>query len=255
MQIDGNLDYALARVLARCGKRLDEAGWRRLEANRDLVLYLAAVRSTSMADWVGGFDAEHDCHTFESALRARWRRYVEAVAIWHPEGWQAWLGWLAWLPGLSLLAQLARAESAPAWIMADSVYGQIAPGTPAERIVALAQTPLAALESVLEGRISAGQAWMDHWRRLQPNTDERSASLLKRFLHAITQHQRQLLVAADTSEALREELANRLQRLLRIGAGTVVVSVCHLALVALDLERLRGALACRRLFADRRGLP
>ncbi len=255
MQIDGNLDYALARVFARCGGRLDEAGWRRLDANRDLGLYLAAVRSTSMADWVGGLDAEHNCHTFESALRARWRRYVESVAIWHPENWQAWLSWLAWLPGLSLLAQLARAESAPTWILADSVYGRIAPGTPAERIVALAQSPLAPLGPVLEGRIPAVHAWIDHWQRLLPNTDVRTAGLLELLLRAIAQHQRQLLHAADSSEALREELANRLRRLLRISAGTVIVSVCHLALVALDLERLRGALACRRLFAGRRELP
>jgi len=255
MQIEGSLDYALARVLARSGARLDEAGWRRLDANRDLGLYLAAVRATSMADWVGGFDTEHNCHTFESALRARWRHYVEALAIWHPESWQAWLSWLAWLPGLSLLAQLARAESAPTWILADSVYGRIAPGTPAERILALAQTPLAPLEPVLEGRISAGQAWIDHWQSLLPNTDVRTASLLELVLRAIGQHQRQLLHTADSSEALREELANRLQRLLRIGAGTAIVSVCHLGLVALDLERLRGALACRRLFADRRELP
>jgi hypothetical protein len=249
------LDYALARVLARSGERLDEAAWRRLDANRELSLYLAAVRSTSMADWVGGFDPEHNCHTFESALRARWRRYVEAVAIWHPEGWQAWLSWLVWLPGLSLLAQLARSESAPAWLLADSVFGRIAPGTPAERIAALAQSPLATLEPVLEGRISAGQAWIDHWHTLLPSTDLRSASLLGLVLRAIAQHQRQLLHAADSSEALREELANRLQRLLRMSAGTVIVSLCHLALVALDLERLRGALACRRLFADRRELP
>src|SRR5208283_3259988 len=52
MPIEGNLDYALARVHARHGQRLDEADWHRLETNRDLGLYLAALRSTALSDWV-----------------------------------------------------------------------------------------------------------------------------------------------------------------------------------------------------------
>lgn len=251
MSIDGNLDYALARVLARCGDRLDESDWRRLETNRDLGLYLASVRSTALADWVGGFDSEHDCHTFESALRARWRDYAEGVALWHPEIWQAWLAWFAWLPGLSLLARLAHGDPAPSWLLADSIYGRIAPGTPAERITALARTPLAPLAPALAGHTSAQAAWAAHWRTLQPVTDPHEADLLERVQQAIEHHQ-QLLLTAESSEPLRIELANRLQRLLRIAAGTVIVSVCHLALVALDLERLRGALASRSVFAGSR---
>ncbi len=255
MSIDGNLDYALARVLARYGERLAEADWRRLEANRDLGLYLAAVRSTPMADWVAGFDTEHDCHTFEAALRARWRHYVEAVASWHPQEWQAWLAWLAWLPGLSLLARLARAESPPTWILADPIYGPIAPGTPAERSAALARTALAPLEAVLTGRASAGAAWSARWHALQPRTDPCGAHLHELLRQAVRQHQLLLLRAADSSEPLRDQLTGRLERLLRVAAGTVIVSVCHLARVSLDLERLRGALAYRRLFVDRPEVP
>src|SRR5271166_710452 len=249
MSIEGTLDYALARVLARYGRRLDEADWRRLETNRDLGLYLAAVRATALTDWVSSFDAAHDSHAMEAALRAQWRCYVDAVAVWHPQQWQAWLAWLAWLPGLSLLAQLALPAPAPAWILADTVYGRIAPGLPAERVVALSRTALGPLAAALTGRSSAGAAWSAHWQTLKPRADARTEQSLELLLLAMRQHQQQLLRAADSAEALRGELANRLQNLLRLAAGTVIVTVCHLALVALDLERLRGGLASRCLFA------
>jgi len=249
MSIGGNLDYALTRVHARHGQRLDEAGWRRVESSRDLGLYLAAVRSTQLADWANGFDPEHDCHTFERALREQWRSYVDHVAAWHPQAWQAWLAWLAWLPGLSLLAQLARREPAPAWMLADPVYGPLAPGTPTDRSAALARTALAPLQSALAGQISVSAAWQAHWHTLRPTPDAPTQQSLELLLQALRQHQQGLARAADSAESSRAELTRRLQRLLRIAAGTVIVTVCHLGLVALDLERLRGGLARRRLFA------
>lgn len=249
MPTEGTLDYALTRVYARHGQRLDEAAWRRLEVSRDLGVYLAAVRSSELADWVSSFDAEHDCHTIERALRAQWRRYVDTVAAWHPQAWQAWLAWLAWLPALSLLAQMARPDPVPAWMLADTVYGPLAPGTPEERAAALANTVLAPLEPALAGRSSPGAAWSAHWQTLLPRSDARTQYCLDVLLQTMERHEQDLLRAADTAEPLRSELANRMQRLLRIAEGTVIVTVCHLALVALDLERLRGGLARRCLFS------
>ncbi len=248
MPIEGNLDYALARVHARHGQRLDEPDWRRLEANRDLGLYLAAVRSTTLSDWVSSFDTTHDCHTFERVLRAQWQRYVDAVAGWHPVAFQAWLAWLAWLPGLSLMAQLARPNPAPAWMLADPVYGPLAPGTPAERAAALANTALVPLASALAGRNSALAAWSAHWHALRPRLDARAELLLERLLEALQGHEEDLKRAVGSAEPLRRALAHRFHRLLRIAAGTAIVTLCHLGLVALDLERLRGGLARRYLF-------
>jgi hypothetical protein len=39
--------------------------------------------------------------------------------------------------------------------------------------------------------------------------------------------------------------------LFRAAAGTVIATLCHLALLALELERLRGGLIDRCLFAAR----
>lgn len=248
MAIEGNLDYALARIHARHGQRLEEVDWRRLEANRDLGLYLAALRATSLADWVRSFDAGQDCHAFERSLRAQWRRYVETVASWHPVAVQAWLDWLAWLPGLSLLAQLAHPEPVPAWMLADPVYGPLAPGTPDERAAMAGRTVLAPLGPALFTPGAMGAAWDAHWNTLRPRLDAGTRRALERLLQTVRQHERDLEHAADSAEPLRAELMRRLLRLLRLAAGTVIVTLCHLALVALDLERLRGGLARRCLF-------
>jgi hypothetical protein len=247
---EGDLDYALARVSSRHGERLDDGAWRRLEASRDLSHYVAAARSSALVRWVSSVENEHDCHTIERILRAQWRRYVDGVAAWHPHPWQRWLGWMAWLPGLSLLAQLARPEAVRKWLLADPLYGPISLGAPADRAQALAHTALAPLRPVVSSGAAPGPAWSAQWRLLQPRTDVGTEYFLQQLRRALEQHQQALLRATDESEPLRKELANHLQKLFRAAAGTVVVTVCHLALVALDLERLRGGLARRCLFGD-----
>jgi hypothetical protein len=250
MAIDGDLDYALARVAARHGQRLDESMWRRLDASRNMSHYVAAVRSTALAWWVRSIDPENDCHTIERALRVQWRHYVDGVAVWHPRAWQAWLAWLAWLPTLSLLAPLGRAEAVPKWLLADPLYGPVAPGTPADRAAALEHTALAALKPAVAGLTTPRAAWGAEWQLLRPQTELRTENFLQRLRAIIEEHEQAMLRATDSAEPLRKELASRLQGQFRAAAGTVIVTVCHLAMIALDLERLRGGLTRRRLFGD-----
>lgn len=244
---DGNLEYALARVHARHGGRPRESEWRRLEASRDLPHYLDALRSSSLAPWCSSFDTTTDGHALERGLRASWRGYVNAVAWWHPRAWQPWLGWLAWLSTLSLLAQLARAESAPAWLLADPVCGPLAPGDLERRRRAIEQTPLRPLAAGIGGGQPLGKLWWLHWQELAPAmpADVRALleSVIRQFGHLIN-----TLAAADSSVAARAELTAALSRAFRAGATSAIASLCHLSLVALDLERLRGGLISRRLF-------
>ena len=52
----------------------------------------------------------------------------------------------------------------------------------------------------------------------------------------------------EASAPYRRDLAQTVTRLFRRHGGTPVAVFCHLALVALDLERLRGDLVRRALF-------
>lgn len=251
MAADGSMEYALARVQAHFGRRLGETDWRMLEASRDLSHYLDAVRAGALADWVSALDLTRDCHAIERSLRIEWRHYVKRVASWHPQAWQPWITWLAWLPTLSLLAQLARAEPAPAWLMADPVCGPIAPGVPAERSTALQGTALAVFEPAISGRLAVGTLWRLQWLALTPRTDERTRQLLGNLSRAIGTYADQLARASGSATAARQLLADRLTKLFRAGAGTVVATICYLALLALDLERLRGGLINRCLLPAR----
>jgi hypothetical protein len=245
MSIEGDMDYALTRVQARHGRRLDEAGWRRLEASRNVAQYLDAVRASSLASWISALGPTHDCHAIERALRIEWRHYVENLAGWHPREFQAWLAWCAWLPSLSLLAELATPYPMPQWMLADPVCGPVALGSPAERAVAVMHTALAPLAPAIARRVPIGPLWRAHWQRLQPQWDAHTNEVVRRFLRTIEAHFNELRGNTGSALILRMELAQRLERLFRASANTVVTTVCHLALLALELERLRGGLASR----------
>ena len=248
MSIDGNIDYALTRVHARQALLADEVTWRRIESSRDLPHYVGALRATTLQDWVATIDLGHDVHAIERVLRAQWRTYVADVAAWHPREWQPWLEWLAWLSGLSLLARLARPEPAPAWLLADPIYGPAAVGSPAERAAALTPTALAPLAPAILAHTSILEAWQRHWQQLLPRSDAHTRQMLDALLAILREHAQAMRMATQSGDAIRAELARRLARLLRLAAGTIVVTVCHLALQALQLERLRGGLARRRAF-------
>lgn len=251
MSLEGDMEYAGTRVQARHGERLDEAGWRRLEASRDLAHYLDAARTCSLASWIATLDPTHDCHAIERALRIEWRHYVQNLSTWHPRELQAWLAWCAWLPSLSLLAELAAARPMPQWMLADPVCGPVALGSPAERAAAVKSTALAPLAPAITGRAPIGALWLEHWRTLQPQCDSQTNDLLHRLLRTIDAHLSKLTGETGSALTSRTELAARLAKLFRVGAGTVVATACHLALLALDLERLRGGLASRCVLLPR----
>jgi len=249
MAMEGNMDYALARIHARIGLLPDEAIWRRIESSRDRAHYLNATRSSVLADWVATIDLSQDAHAIERALRAQWRRHVQEVAQWHPRVWQAWIAWLSWLPALSLLAQLARADPAPTWMLADPDFGIVAPGSLSERAAALTRIGLAPVAASLVNRTSIAAAWMAHWHSLQPQAHARTEQLHRALMRALSRHGQEIREATDSGDLPRAKLAERLSRLLRNSGDTVVASVCYLGLLALHLERLRGGLVLRTVFA------
>jgi len=233
---EGDLDYASSRVHARHGTRLHEREWLRLESSRSLAHFLDTLKAGSFARWGTTLDPQADCHALERALRAEWRRYVGEVTRWHPGGWQRWLGWLTWLPAIGLLARLAQPEPVPQWMLADPLLGPLAPGSPAERSVALEKTSLAPLAAAVRERRPLVTEWRTHWRELAPVRDTAT-------LDSIASLGR---IAASTADA--ESRRRPLARLYRAGAGTALASASHLLFVALDLERLRGGLAVRAVF-------
>jgi len=242
LRAEGNLEYAAARVQARHGLRLDEPAWRRIEAGRHLGEYLEAARRTALAAWIARIEAAHDAHVIERTLRSEWREYVQALSRWHPLRWQAWLEWWSWLPLLPLIARLGDPEPVPAWMLADPVCAPVAMGTPLERAAALEHTPLAALAPAVRARGPLGQAWREESARRSPPIERETRALLTRLMGA----------GGVATPAAAPGAATILLRLFRAAAGGAVASGCHLALLSLDFERLRGGLVVRSLFGAAR---
>lgn len=249
MPIDGDITYALARVHARHAMRPTESEWKRLAASRDIQHYLGAVREGTLAGWVSPLGTSLDSHAIERVLRDEWRRYVALVAGWHPAPCRRWIGWLQWLPWLHLLAHDAHPGEPPAWILEDPVCVALARVTGDARAAAAERTPLAPIASAFNAKASIWKAWYEHWIRLVPAGDPQSIPFWPRTHQLLVGHGQSLLDNVGAAPP-RSDLARRLSRLFRLGAGTPVATLCHVLLVALDLERLRGELVIRALFED-----
>lgn len=242
---EGNIDYAQSRLQARHGERLTATEWRLLETSRDLQHFLAATSHSALARWVAGLAAQADAHEIERRLRREWTAYVQEIAAWLPHEWRPALDWLRWLPQLQAVARLALAEPAPAWMFSDPVFGPVAPGSPLERARALESSDLAPLAAAVRGESTAIEAWLERWSGLVPPADRDARECLALLERLLAKHAAAAGAADQSLDPLRQDLERRLGRLFRRAASTPVAALCHLALLALDYERLRGDLILR----------
>lgn len=237
--------YAQARLQSRHGERLQEAGWRALEAAQTLDRFIERSRVTSLRRFTEALSAGMSSHLIERVLRTGWRAYVGEVASWAPTEWQAAIQWTAPLPDLPTIDALLRGE-APAWAARDPV---LLPFLQGER-AALAKSPLAALLPDPERAPRLVARWHLYWRALWPKASAGERRALNQLTEAIEAHVEQLRRAGphDASASYRGALAQSVTRMFRRNAASPAAAFCHLVLVALDLERLRGGLIRRALF-------
>ncbi len=221
--------YVQARLQARHGARPDEAGWRVVEGAKSAGHFLERVRATSLDRFAARLDAQMPSHAIERILRAEWRDYVAELSGWVPPEWRQAVLWTRHAAALPILDGVARAAP-PQWMHGDP--------------------ELAAFSEAATGSGSVAARWFAHWCGLWPEGCERERRALDKLV-VIVERQVEDLRRADpreTSKRYRQSLARDLVRLFRRRAATPVALFCHLALVALDLERLRGDLIRRSLF-------
>ena len=247
----GSLEFAQARVHARQGQRADDATWQRLETTRDYAALLEVARQSVLRPWLSGITSPGQVRQIEAALRGHWRAAVAEAAAWMPAAWQPALSWCAVLPDLPLLQHLARGGDAAPWMADDAVWRLLAAAPAAEQAALLAAGPCAALAAAWARPDELPQAWLAEWRRRLPggpgsaDTDD---SL--RQLGGLLRAHAEAFVAAPPGPGalLRRALQGRLVQLLHRVALQPAVAFIHLALCALDFERLRGELLVRALF-------
>lgn len=237
--------YVQARLQARHGQRLGEGEWRALEAARTLDQFIDRARATALRRFTEQLNAEQNSHTIERLLRANWRAYVAETATWSVTAWQPAILWTAPLPDLPAIDAILKGE-APRWAAQDPLLaGFLGQDGAAES----KQSQLAVLWPGPGREKTVAARWHAHWCTLLPaNGDERRA--LAALADVVQAHVERLAQAGprERSASYRPALAQAVTRLFRRHGGTPVALFCHLALVALDLARLRGGLVRRALF-------
>jgi hypothetical protein len=126
-----------------------------------------------------------------------------------------------------------------------------------ERHVALAAGPLVPLAEALAAWVHdqprgatrlhpAVDAWEAHWRTLWPRVSADERADLDALVRLVVRHEQDFgTVAVEDAAAARAELATRLSSLMRRAAAQPAALFAWLALLALDLERLRGEFIAR----------
>jgi hypothetical protein len=245
----GSLEFAQARLQSRHGERASETAWHRLETAREFGTLLAAGRASPLRPWLVGITTPGAPHQIEAVLRAHWRAAVAEVAGWMPAAWQRAVLWCAVWPDLPVLQHLARGGDAAAWMGDDPDYRALCAAPAAGRAAALAAGRFAPLARAWPQPESIGSVWADEWQRRLPRPLGGSDDSLRQVANALRQHGAAFAAAAPGPGWLqRRALHSRLSLLLRRATLEPAAAFIHVAISALDLERLRGELLSRALF-------
>jgi hypothetical protein len=244
------LAYAEARLSARYAALPGENEWQRLAAARTFASFVEEARVGPFQTWIKGVSALSDAHEIERALRALAWDLVDEAADWVPQGWRSAVHWWAWIPFLPLLAQGLAGKPLPAWAARDYRLRALLDAEGALDPLAVAQHGLGPLGHGRD-RTAVATAWAQEWRRLWPRVSGAPGRHLESLVAEIAAHLAHfaLLTPAETWSArrvLRERLRLRFHQRVLEPASLFV----YLALVLLDLERLRGELLTRALFPE-----
>ncbi|HTR56763.1 MAG TPA: hypothetical protein VMM27_01165 [Casimicrobiaceae bacterium] len=244
MILAGEIDYAQARLSARYGERPSESEWRTIEAIRRLPALLEAARGLRFRRWLVGIAPAADPHAIEAALIARWRAEAAEVRSWMPAAWRAALEWMSVLPDVPVAEYIARGGQALGWMRDDPVYGPLCEaGRPTER------SPLAPLTKAWNRPDGLFGAWRREWIRRMPQGALAATAGVDQIARELAAY-RGAPAAAVSGDgiALRRALASRLSLQFRRVTLEPSAALVYLALIALDLERLRGELLRRAIF-------
>jgi len=241
--------YAQARIQARYAALPPETEWQRLAATRSLGAYLEEARVGPLGPWLKGFSAVSGAHDMERGIRAlAWEQTLE-TAGWSPRSWRPAVRWVAWLPYLGAFEELARNRRFPSWALQDPRLRDWLDDDGATSTEALQRhgpTPLIAQRNAEQ----LASSWMLEWKARWPAMHRQQVGHLMAFVQELGGHlQAFRQEGADTAWDLRRQLRDRLRLRLHQRLLEPVAVFLYLALVFLDLERLRGELVHRCLFS------
>lgn len=254
MILPSQFAYSQTRLQARHGERPDEQTWRQLETQQELVNFLQNARRSPLRPWVLGMHANDNWHLLEQTLLQQLHLYIEHVANWQPSPWRAAVRWVRHLLYLPALQYLLSGNTAPAWMLQDSYLKPFTSTGVQQRLLAMQQSDSAPIVSAWQEGLPLLKGWLQHWHTLWPDEHSTTTRPLIKISALLLRHLetfRHIHPGQGWQE--RENLASKLSNLFRRYSQQPAAVFLHLALVALDIERLRGNIMQRALFPELRG--
>jgi hypothetical protein len=247
MLISRRFIYTQTRLQARHGMRPNKQEWRMVEGQKELASFLQSARQTSLRPWVLSMHAQDNSHLLEATLRQLYRNYVDEVVIWLPSPWRASVQWVKYLLDLPSLQYLLSGNTAPTWMRDDPQIKQFTPTYLEARIQVMQKSVYAPLIAARQSGKTLLTGWTEHWRSLWPQ--EKSNRSIVKLIALFNQHLANFQqLSPQLAWKSRETLATKLTIMFRQFSYQPVAAFIHLALIALDLERLRGDVIQRCLF-------
>jgi hypothetical protein len=247
MGLDLDFAYAQARIQGRFSRLPAEDEWQRLAASRTLASFLEEARLGSLRNWIKGFSGQSDVHDLEAGLRSLHRDALEELCGWVPVPWRDALSWTRWLVHLPLLAHLGAGRPMPGWVARDlelrGLLGEDGALDPR-------RLSNAGLDVLMHAEQGPASAWILQWRRRWPRCGRETSRNLEALTAPLAgQVEGFGRISPTATRALRKELRERLRLSLHRNTLQPSVPFVYLALMSLDLERLRAALVSRALFS------
>ncbi len=247
MPVSTRFIYTQTRLQARHGMRPNNQEWQMVEGQKDLAGFLQSARQTSLRPWVLSLHGQDNSLIIEATLRQLYRNYVDEVVIWLPSSWRSPVQWIKYLYDLPSLQYLLSGNTAPTWMRDDPQLKQFTATNLEARIKFMQQSVYAPLIAARQSGKTLLAGWTEHWRSLWPQ--EKSHKSLVKLIRLFNQHLANFQqLSPQQAWKSRETLAATLTIMFRQFSYQPVAAFIHLALIALDLERLRGDLMQRCLF-------
>ena len=252
MTVIHGIAYAQARIQSRYGKRADAGVWLKLHNIHDLGSYLQSAQQTPLRHWILGISSSHSSHDIELTLRQKYRRHVDEVAGWMPEDWKKTLQWIKRLVDLPVLQYLVDGGEPLPWMKSDPCINGFIADDPPLRLQAIRHEGNSIMVDSWQqsGSILAG--WLAQWGSLCPKSahDDRGLQTLVKLLHEQmplqSSQQPSKQQAAQPTDY--EIMFDRLRLVFRRYAFQPAAVYAYLAIVALDLHRIRSDLMQRLFF-------
>lgn len=242
--------YAQARLQSRFGGRVEANVWLKLYNIHELGSYLQVAQQTPLRQWVLGISSSHSSHDVELALRQKYRQHVDEVAHWLPAGWRKALQWINRLPDLPALQYLAAGGKPLDWMNSDASVKDFTVDDTVLRLQAMEQAGCKRLVRAWQKGEPMLGGWFAHWKSIRPQAkafDQGLASLQKLLQELIQQQVRQPGVVLPTDY---EVLSDRLRIMFRRYTFQPAAVCAYLAMVALDIHRVRSDLMLRLFFLE-----